>query len=126
MNNIIKKVNRISIITKIKSYFVPQKFTHYRHNDIYIKSTIFGERFLYRSLIVCDTSIYNNHVFEFIDTGIDYNRMIENITLSRALYNSCFYIQKPNINDILLANVGPTYLSNILYKYYYKMLKNLG
>lgn len=124
MAKYINNRNKIPLFNKFLSYFYPQKFTEYKNKDIYVSSSIFSndEKFLYKYKVIEDTSIYENHVYVFENTGLLFNRKTSTSVLNYVLVKINFNYMKDNC--ILKVNIGPTWLSNIVHKTYYKFLES--
>ncbi len=120
----INNKNKIPLFNKFLSYFYPQKFIEYNGKTIYIKSSIVSkdERFLYEYKVIDDISIYNNHVYIFKDTGLFFNRKTSALALSYVLVKINFRFDTDQC--VMQANIGPTTLSNVIHKMYYKLLES--
>ncbi len=123
----INNKNKIPLINKFLSYFYPQKFIDYKDRSIYIKSSIFesDESFLYRYKVIEDTSSYKNHVYIFKDIGLYFNRKTSALTLSYVLTKINFNFSYDDTYTSIQANIGPTFVNNIIHKLYYKFLASI-
>ena len=123
MAKYINNRNKIPLFNKFLSYFYPQKFIEYKNKDIYVSSSIFSndEKFLYKYKVIEDTSIYENHVYVFENICLLFNRKTSTLALNSVLVKIDFDYMKDNC--ILKANIGSTWLSNIVHKTYYKFLE---